>query len=244
MMRARMKPGFLAVGVALAALAVAKIPMRLGTPPPDPALERASTPPGMVYVEAGPFLMGTDDADAEEEVKPRRPVLLPAFYIDRTEVTHAEYARVVTDHSFVAGQENYPVTRITRDQASAYLQKIGKRLPTSAEWEKAARGTDGRCYPWGDEAPATRFLRVGKPPPSTGGRHEKLCLAPRAEPIGSYPDGASPYGCLDMAGNAWEWVADDYSASPPRQIIRGGAPGYREESLRTYTFSLEDTGVT
>lgn len=241
-MHERMKR-WLPAGAVLAALVAVCFMIRAGVLAPDLARERALTPAGMVHVAAGDFLMGSDDADADAEVKPRRPVFVPSFYIDRTEVTHAEYANVYPVHTYPPGRENLPVTRITRDQASAYLERIGKRLPTAAEWEKAARGTDGRRFPWGDAEPEQRHLKRGKPAPALPGG-PVVCPLPRAEAVGSYPAGASPYGCLDMAGNAWEWIADDYSSSPPRQIIRGGAPGYREEFLRTYAFSLEDSGIT
>ena len=210
----------------------------------DPVAERARTPSGMVYVEAGSFLMGSDDADADPDVKPRRAVTLRAYYMDRTEVTHADYARVVTGHRFDAADAARPITHLTRDEAAAFLARIGKRLPTTAEWERAARGTDGRRYPWGDEPPTARHLHLGEVLKTKPPKASTMCALPRTEAVGLYPAGVSPVGCLDMAGNAWEWVADDYSESPPRQIIRGGAFGYHERFLRCYAFSIEDAGVT
>ncbi len=196
----------------------------------------------MVYVPPGPFWMGSNDTDADEDTKPMRQVKLGGFFIDRTEVTNAQYRRVFKNHTYPSGQDDMPVTHVTRADAEAYLRALGKRLPSSAEWEKAARGTDGRRYPWGNAYDASRAW-VGKPthqaPPSSN-----LCALVRFAKVGSYPTGASPYGCLDMIGNAWEWVADDYPSKPPRQVIRGGAYGYSERFLRTYAFALEETGIT
>jgi formylglycine-generating enzyme required for sulfatase activity len=226
------------------ALVAGLFAMRHGARRGDPARERARTPAGMVYVEAGPFLMGTDDADADPEVRPRRTVELDAFYLDRTEVTNAEYARVMKEYTFAEGDAQRPVTHLTRDEAAAYLARIGKRLPTSAEWEKAARGTDGRRFPWGDQPPDATRVHVGPVTRTGPPGKDKFCARPRTEAVALYPGGASPYGCLDMAGNAWEWVSDDYSTSPPRQLIRGGANGYRESYLRAYAFAVEDAGST
>jgi iron(II)-dependent oxidoreductase len=161
-------------------------------------------------------------------------VHLDAYYVDKVPVTNALYERFMraaghgaplywTDSKWNGTTQ--PVVGVTWHDADAYCKWAGKRLPTEAEWEKAARGTDGRKYPWGDQWEASRAnsleSNIGK-----------------TTPVGSYPSGASPYGALDMAGNVWQWVADWYDAnyylrSPERnprgpdsgqyRVLRGGS---------------------
>ena len=114
------------------------------------AQEYEAPPPGMILVPAGEFFMGSNDSEAEPDERPLRRVFLPAFYIDRFEVTNRRYQEVKKDHRFPAGEEELPVTLVLKREAEEYGRLTGKRLPTNAEWEKAARGTDGRTYPWGD----------------------------------------------------------------------------------------------
>lgn len=185
----------------------------------------------MVLVPAGEFLMGAEEG--REEEKPLHKVYLPAFYIDRYEVSNAEYAEFVKQTGASPpphwggkepppGTEDLPVTNVTWFEAMRYAIWAGKRLPTEAEWEKAARGVGGNVFPWGDvDRPDGRNLNS-----------EKL------RGVREYPQSASPYGCLNMAGNAWEWTADWYLPYPNSQarsvqfgkkykIIRGGgAIGY------------------
>ena len=177
----------------------------------------------MVLVPAGEFWMGSEDGGADE--KPRHRVTLDAFYIDKHEVTNARYGRFMgatgrsvptywNDSTWNSPQQ--PVVGVSWDDADAYCKWAGKRLPTEAEWEKAARGTDGRKYPWGEQWDASRANSV----------ESKLG---KTVPVGAYPAGASPYGALDMAGNAWEWVADwydrDYYRRSPEQNPRGPETG-------------------
>jgi formylglycine-generating enzyme required for sulfatase activity len=191
----------------------------------------------MMFVSAGDFKMGSDDADkdAYSDERPQHTVYLDAFWMDKFEVTNALYKKCVSDGVCTAPSNessskrnpyydnskyaDYPVIYITWDQANTYCTKwAGKRLPTEAEWEKAARGTDGRIYPW-----------VGA---FDGARLNSWDSNPRpgdTTAIGSYPTGASPYGIMDLAGNVWEWVADWYNgkyyASSPRNNPRNDTPG-------------------
>lgn len=167
----------------------------------------------MVYVPAGEFIMGAEDDTGNANEHPQHTVYLDAYWIDMTEVTNAQYEKCVvagactdpkneTSNTLKKyyGNDNHsqnPVIYVTWDQAKAYCEWAGRVLPTEAQWEKAARGTDGLFYPWGDEDPEYSFVNYNGKPGDT-------------VPVGSYPDGASPYGALDMAGNVWEWVADYY----------------------------------
>lgn len=179
----------------------------------------------MVSVPAGEFQMGSPQGAGESDERPQRTVYLDAFWIGQTEVTNAQYQRCVAAgicrQSGYAGDgrfkgANQPVVGVSWDDATAYCAWAGLRLPTEAEWEKAARGTDGRIYPWGNQAPACDLANYFD------------CVGGLAS-AGSYPAGASPYGVLDMAGNVWEWVADwydgNYYASAPAANPTGPAAG-------------------
>lgn len=201
----------------------------------------------LVYIPAGEFLMGSDDSDlqADSDEKPQHTVYLDAFWIDRTEVTNDRYGQCVQAgqctepahspryHAIEYG--NHPVLGISWDQAVEYCTWAGRRLPTEAEWEKAARGMDGRLYPWGTDAPDSNRLNFNH-------------LVDDTSEVGKYPGGASPYGVLDMAGNVWEWVADGYeegyyAKSPDRnpqggeavnrRVLRGGSWSTEAHNVRT-----------
>jgi formylglycine-generating enzyme required for sulfatase activity len=211
----------------------------------------ATAPPSvandMVEIPAGLFTMGNDNADPEDA--PAHQVDLPAYEIDRFEITNADFAAFVEATGYVTnaeeggkkswrdaateGRENHPVTRVTWNDASAYCAWLGKRLPTEAEWEKAARGEDGRSFPWGNDwDPAKANVKA------TGLRDTAA--------VGSFGAGASPYGVEDMVGNVWEWTADWYQAYPGNstadpyygelcRVTRGG--GWFDEEAQANTYN-------
>jgi eukaryotic-like serine/threonine-protein kinase len=204
-----------------------------------PGSTRTDSSDGVIqaFIPEGEFLMGSLEEDplAGPDEWPAHRVFLDSYWIDVTEVSNGEFAACVAAagctpprHSFRYDDPSYrdhPVLGVAHDEAAAYCVWAGRRLPTEAEWEKAARGTDGRQYPWGNEPPDV--LRAN----FSGVRQDTAA-------VGSFPAGASPYGVLDMAGNVWEWVSDAYAAtyyaeSPARNpagaesvnqfVIRGGS---------------------
>jgi formylglycine-generating enzyme required for sulfatase activity len=200
--------------------------------------------PGMVYIPEGVFVMGTDQADnahtaAEygiikpwfEDEHPAHAVNLPAYYVDKYEVTNSDYQVFVratkrkpppdwpgTSHP--TGLARWPVASVSWHDADAYCLWAGKRLPTEAEWEKAARGFEGRLYPWGNRFEMGR-ANIG------GGRNGPVA-------VGSYPTGQTPLGVYDLVGNVWEWTADWYRPypgnttlapvdPPPGRVLKGSS---------------------
>ena len=216
-------------------------PLTTSTPTSEPAFDVGSTMVNpidnavMVYVPEGEFLMGSEDREAFESEKPEHMVYVDAFWIYQHEVTNAEY-RACVDAGLCntpyketyysdSDYDHHPVVHVSWFDAQAYCEWAGGRLPTEAEWEKAARGTDGRTYPWGNQIPICSLANF------------YYCVD-GTSPVGSYPNGASPYGALDMAGNVWEWVTDlyngDYYSLSPYEnpagpedgvyrVIRGGS---------------------
>jgi formylglycine-generating enzyme required for sulfatase activity len=220
--RLQVSPGIYIIGVHAQGYVMAEALVELGANESREIqlkMEEGDAPLGMLLVPAGEFVMGADDASPDE--RPRGTVSLDAFYIDKYEITNEQFKAVFPTHIYGANQDNYPVTGVTWHQAAAYATKVGKRLPTEKEWEKAARGTDGRAYPWG-----AMFDRT-------------LCnvatsALPAIKPVGRYFGGASPCGCMDMAGNAYEWTSDWYDAYPGNRdvekeygqvyrVLRGGS---------------------
>ncbi|MFC2028789.1 SUMF1/EgtB/PvdO family nonheme iron enzyme [Chloroflexota bacterium] len=194
-----------------------------------------------VFVPAGSFMMGDTSSTADSNESPIHRVSLDAFWIDKTEVTNLMFHTCVdagacnrpseTDSKSRSSYFNnsnynhYPVINVSWDDAFSYCRWVGARLPTEAEWEFAARGESSLKYPWGNGAPSSSFANYGDNLNDTTA-------------VGSYPDGASPYGALDMAGNVYEWVADWYDSdyyeispdsnpkgpnSGTRHVTRGGS---------------------
>jgi serine/threonine protein kinase len=213
------------------------------TPPPPPPVPGVNCPEGMLPVPAGTFWMGSDTLD-QDNARPLHEVTLSAFCMDRTEVTVAAYkqcadrgacAPAATTVLFVGWSDekqqmmnrfcngtrsermNHPVNCVSWEDATKYCAANGKRLPTEAEWEYAARGTDGRLYPWGNEEPnATLLNSCGTECRELAKQHGMAWQAvydgddghAQTAPVGSYPSGASPFGILDMGGNVTELVSD------------------------------------
>jgi len=249
-----------------------------GVPPDEASLGDRWTRPTdgmvMVYVPAGEFQMGSTDADVDaaldlcnqyrddcrrerfEREQPAHPVALDGFWIDRTEVTNAQYARCVADgdceESKLADDSrfngpHYPVVGVNWHNAAAYCKWAGARLPTEAEWEYAARGPKRWTFPWGDSLDASRlnFCDVNCDLDWRAVEYDDGYRY--TAPVGSYPEGASWCGAFDMAGNVWEWMndwyqADYYSVSPysnPQgpdsgsfKVLRGGAWYYSWNYVR------------
>jgi formylglycine-generating enzyme required for sulfatase activity len=220
----RVGMGLLLFGFAFLLAASAKVS-------PRPAKTPAITASDQILIHGGTFTMGSDDPN-EESARPRTQVTVSAFWMDRIEVTEKAYARCVSaDHCPTndidswfgrpesihcnwrkPGRDSYPMNCVDWSQARTYCRAMGQRLPTEAEWEFAARGTDGRIYPWGNEAPdPTRARYRGKNEP----------FPPRAgsAPVETYGAGASPFGLLNMAGNVSEWVEDVLSPYPGGSVV-------------------------
>jgi formylglycine-generating enzyme required for sulfatase activity len=199
----------------------------------------------MVQVPAGEFTMGISAEQIKRVVSslggqekyldpctPQHKLKTGAFSIDKYEVTNQEYKKFITASkhqppedweggNYPSGKAKHPVVFVSWSDALAYCKWAGKRLPTEAEWEKAARGTDGRLYPWGNK------WDMRKANTAKGRKHDTT-------PVGNYKKGVSPYGCYDMAGNVWEWTTSYYKPYPnatveneffgeERYVVRGGS---------------------
>ncbi|HZS12380.1 MAG TPA: formylglycine-generating enzyme family protein [Nitrospirales bacterium] len=220
------------VAVSAYALDVADITVEWTPEGKKLAAERVKLPAHdeMVLIPAGDFLMGSSkkiDRYAYPPEMPQRKVYLDAYEIDKFEVTAVQFLKFVLatnrpplldwrydGGNFQETMANHPVMHVSWYDAEAYCKWAGKRLPTSAEWEKAARGEDGRIYPWGNEPAGlsrANFGRTGLSGPVRD-RPERLMLYPPIISVDKYENGVSPYGVYQMAGNVAEWTADWYDA--------------------------------
>jgi serine/threonine-protein kinase len=232
----------------------------------------------LVYVPAGKFYRGALEFDEQSNPDefPLREIELDAFWIDQTEVTNAMFAAFLTAQGVESaggvpwyevgspdalisvqgpkwvserGYEDHPAVEVTWEAANAYCAWVDRRLPTEAEWEKAARGPKGQIYPWGDEAPNCGLVNFWD--------GNKVCADGTAS-VGSFPAGASPYGALDMSGNVWEWTADWYDefyyeaapsenptgpASGNSKVFRGGAWESGPRNLRASDRNNDQTNA-
>lgn len=210
----------------------------------------------MLLVPSGSFEMGSEDPDAAPNEHPKTLTHISAFHLSRWPVTNAQYERFDPSHKnrrAPGAGDNHPVVHVTHAEAIRFCNWLGQlerrkyRLPTEAEWEYAARGMDGRKFPWGNRLETgdrANFADANKRLPWSERAID--CGFTAASPVGSFPNGASPFGMEDMAGNVWEWCLDCFSLHPgrerinprgpigsARQIYRGGSWKSRIASLRT-----------
>jgi formylglycine-generating enzyme required for sulfatase activity len=211
----------------------------------------------MALVPAGEFIMGSSMGEADEQ--PVHWVYVGTFFMDTYQVSVSQYARFLDATSQEAPpdwsimnrsqHQKRPIANVDWPEAKAYCTWAGKRLPTEAEWEKAARGTDGRTYPWGNEHPTKFFANVSR---DNWNNHGALT------PVGTFEGGKSPYGIYDMAGNVWEWVndwydPDYYKTSPSKnptgpstgesKVIRGGSWGSGPDALRSANREIHSPSI-
>jgi eukaryotic-like serine/threonine-protein kinase len=204
-----------------------------------------------IFIPAGTFFRGGMDVYRKHDEQPAQEIFISAFWMDQVEVTNGMYGLCVNAgicrppaqprsdnrENYFGNPEfrDYPVVLVTWYDANAYCKWAGRRLPTEAEWERAARGDDKRNYPWGDELPnefTANFMN----------------LVGDTSRVGSYAEGASPFGVLDMAGNVWEWAADfyrpDYYAKSPAENPSGPAETDVLNNLRVMRGgSFQDDGI-
>jgi formylglycine-generating enzyme required for sulfatase activity len=211
-------------------VAIACTPVTVPQPPKESSTTRLPFAPEMILIPAGEFLMGSDpqkDRSAQDDEQPQHLLYLPDYYLAKTPVTNAQYAAFMqairyTQRRYLimgkpprhwikgkppSGKEDHPVVHVCWYDALAYCRWLSEvtgksySLPSEAEWEKAARGADGRIYPWGDHWDATRC-------------NSKEGDQGNTTPVGAYPEGASPYRLLDMTGNVWEWTRSVWGHYP------------------------------
>ena len=204
-----------------------------------------------VLVPAGQATVGTDRERLVQQLAgsggrvswysdeiPERKAPVPEFLIDRTEVTNQRFKTIFADHLFPPNLANHPVVNVTWAKASEFCEKAGGKLPSEEQWERAARGDDGRVYPWGNEFDTGKAMFMG----STGVSRLKVGsfeleqsgenMTGGTAPADSRPDGASPFGALNMAGNVWEWQDGWYDEMKKLRLLKGGSWLTPQTSLR------------
>ncbi len=221
----------------------------------------AGTPAGKITIPEGYVLMGTDKAELEKEITnrrvkpewyadetPQKKVNVKSFMMDATEVTNETYKKQVPKHNFPPNLAKHPVVNVAWKEANEYCKNAGGRLPTEAEWERAARGDGGLVYPWGNEFVADNVVFA-----ETGGVGAKLKVGSYSlqqsgssqlggtKEVGLRKSGKSPFGLYDMAGNVWEWVAGWYDGKKKFRLLKGGSWLSPRESVRSAT-RLGDVG--
>ena len=235
--------------------------------------EKQGIPEGMVLIPEGLFLMGSTKQDIDKLLEldrnietvrldnemPQREVFMSAYVIDKYPVTNAEYKKFIESDGYgqkvfwsdagwqyisqshplengdtdviLNGEGDCPAVNVSWYEAEAFAKWAGKRLPTEAEWEKAARGTDGRMYPWGNT-----FEKINLN--CSESKNEKPA------PVTKYPQGQSPYGCFDMAGNVWEWTADWYDSQYYDSAPEKDPQGPKDAEADPYYGQPEEVGVS
>jgi len=220
--------------------------------PPMILLLPGDIPLELLRIPAGDFLMGSDrkkDTSARNDESPSHSVYVDEYWIGRCPVTNRQYAAFIQATGYEkpehwengrppAGKEDHPVVKVNCHDAEAFCQWLSRRsgrslrLPTEAEWEKAARGTDGRIYPWGKKAPDPQRCNFGKNENGT-------------TRVGRYsPQGDSPYGCADMAGNVWEWIQDWYASDYYQHSPERNPPGATASRYRAVRGGSWDSNMT
>ncbi|UCE42318.1 MAG: formylglycine-generating enzyme family protein [Candidatus Aminicenantes bacterium] len=187
----------------------------------------------MIYIPSGKFQMGLYTGNNIE--KPLHSVYLDGYWIGKFEITFDQYDRFCEDRGIAKpedegwGRDRYPVINISWEDAMAYCRWLSKEigydfmLPTEAQWEKAAKGTDGRTYPWGESLPSDDRANFNE---------GSANFVKHTTPVGSYPEGSSPYGVLDMAGNVYEWCLDWYSSANSSSYIKKNPRGPKRGTYR------------
>ncbi len=236
---------------------------------PKPKVVRVAVPEkdGMLRIPGGTFTMGSSDKRAAEGERPAHKVMVPAFWIDRTEVTVEAYRACVDRKAckepsktselctYRTRERELPISCVPFESAAAFCRAAGKRLPREAEWELAARGTQSIRFPWGAPGSHCGYAATLRHD-ATG----KTCTEGRPARVGSYPSGASPYGVLDLAGNVEEWTDDVFDGPPrvvsatlpvglapthpgPNHVLRGGSwllpPAFARTTARNWGSALE-----
>ena len=200
----------------LSAMAAVLIVALISVAAPGAREALAAGTEGMAKIPAGKFLFGDEDEAELEKID------LKEYHIDKYEVTNAEFRKFKAAHKFPSSKADHPVVNVTWDEAKAYCESMGKRLPAEEEWAKAARGTDGREYPWGEDFDSARV-------------NSREANIGDTTPVGKYEGGKSVFGAFDMSGNVREWVDAWFDLdNKVYRVVRGGA--YLDDEEGVYAF--------